>query len=130
MVKVDINPARPFEQVGLATMNSGENKLLCGVIDVPNGYAYFGTYNTPARIIKVALGTGSADPVRLGSTLLSTGEDNLRCAVIDPAHGYAYFGTGTSPAKIIKVALGTGAALPTPVGTLILNTGENQLRPP
>ena len=127
VVKVDINPARPFEQVGLATMNSGENKLLCGVIDVPNGYAYFGTYNTPARIIKVALGTGSADPVRLGSTLLSTGEDNLRCAVIDPAHGYAYFGTGTSPAKIIKVALGTGAALPTPVGTLILNTGENQL---
>ena len=127
VVKVDINPARAFDQVGLAELNSGENRLLCGVIDVPNGYAYFGTYSTPGSIIKIALGAGNADPTRLGSTPFEAGENNLRCAVIDPTRGYAYFGTGTSPAKVVKVALGTGAALPTPVGTLTLHTGENQL---
>ncbi|MBP7869823.1 MAG: hypothetical protein KA031_03935 [Candidatus Hydrogenedentes bacterium] len=128
VLKVDVNPARTFEEAGPPlTCFAGEDRFLCAVIDQNHGYAYFGTYTTPGRIVKVALGTAGSGPARIGAVTLNAGEDNLRCAVIDPDRGFAYFGTDTSPGKIIRVALGEGAALPARVDALTLDSGENRL---
>ncbi len=98
------------------------------VIDAANGYAYIGTWATPARVLKVALGAGSDPPMEIGAVTLNTGENNLGCAAIDPASGYGYFGASTSPGKVVKVALGTGSNLPVETGSVTLNTGENTPR--
>jgi len=107
--------------------------LETAVIDVANGYAYFGTYTVPGTIVKVALGVGGAAPTRVASLMLNEGEDYLSSSVIDTANGYAYFGTGmASPVgvtgQVVKIALGAGDDPPTRVGALTLNVGENNLR--
>jgi hypothetical protein len=101
------------------------------VLDVGNGYGYFGTYDVglvPAKVFKIALGAGAAPPTLVGSVTLSAGppaERELSCAVIDPASGYAYFGTDhTYAAKIFKIKLGAGNALPTEAGVLQLQSGS------
>ena len=106
------------------------------VLDVGNGYGYFGTYDVslvPAKVFKIALGAGPAPPTLLGSVTLSAGppaERELSCAVIDPVSGYAYFGTDhTYAAKIFKIKLGAGNALPTETGLLQLQSGT-QPNPP
>lgn len=104
-----------------------EASIESAVIDTTAGYAYFGTFTTPGQIVKVALGTGSNPPTRVGAVTLNPGENLVRTAVIDTANGHAYFGTFTSPGRVVKVALGTGSNLPTRVGSLTLATGENQL---
>jgi hypothetical protein len=106
------------------------------VLDVGNGYGYFGTYDVslvPAKVFKVSLGAGAAAPTLIGSVTLSAGppaERELSTAVIDPASGYAFFGTDhTYGAKIFKIRLGAGNALPTEAGLVQLQSGT-QPNPP
>lgn len=98
------------------------------VIDPENGFAYFGTANSPGRVVKIALGAGNAVPSVAGTLTLNDGEDTLRSAVIDPEGGHAYFGTGTVPGRVIKVGLGTGATTPLRRGAITLAAGENAPR--
>jgi len=106
------------------------------VLDVGNGYGYFGTYDVslvPAKVFKVSLGAGAAAPTLVGSVTLSAGppaDRELSTAVIDPAGGYAFFGTDhTYGAKIFKIRLGAGNALPTEAGLVQLLSGT-QANPP
>lgn len=85
----------------------GEISAAVGVIDVANGYAYFGTATGPGIVVKVAL-NGNAAPFRVSALTLNSGEDFLNGAVIDTVHGYAYFGTFTAPGRVV-------AFLPYPV---------------
>ncbi len=95
-----------------------------GVIDATNGYAYFGTFSYPGRVVKVNLDTGET----VGAVSLNYGEDVLTSAVIDASAGYAYFGTYyPNPGRVIKVALGAGDTPPTRVGAITLNAGEYPL---
>ncbi|MCU0293900.1 MAG: hypothetical protein MUF10_18265, partial [Thermoanaerobaculaceae bacterium] len=98
------------------------------VIDVASGHAYFGTTTDPGRVVKVALGSGSAPPTVVGDLELAPGENRLWSAVIDAAAGYAYFGTSTSPGQVVKVALGSGSNPPSRVGSVTLESGEDDLR--
>jgi hypothetical protein len=106
-------------RVGALTLNTGENSLYTGVLDVGNGYAYFGTSTSPGIVVRVRL----SDFTRVGALTLNTGENSLYTSVIDAANGYAYFGTYTSPGRVVKIRLSDF----TRVGALTLNTGENYL---
>ena len=120
--------ANPPTRVGAVTLNTGEDAVSAAVIDEGAGYAYFGTYTSPARVVKVALGAGANPPTRVGALTLNTGEDYVAgAAVIDTTPGYAYFGTYTSPGRVVKVALGAGANPPTRIGAVTLNPGEDDL---
>ncbi|MFH1021960.1 MAG: choice-of-anchor Q domain-containing protein [Planctomycetota bacterium] len=95
----------------------GECLLRGAVIDMANGYAYFGTYTTPAYVVKIDLVTFT----RVGVITLNSGESWVSSGVIDPVNGKAYFGTGGSPGVIVKVDLATF----TRVGAITLNAGED-----
>lgn len=98
--------ASAYSRVGALTLNPGENNLFsAGVIDSAHGFAYFGTEDSPAKIVKIRL----SDFTRVGALTLNPGENILFPAVIDPTAGYAYFGTDTSPAIIVKVQIDTTA---------------------
>lgn len=105
--------------VGTAFAEHPEQILRCSVIDAEAGYAYFGTYTAPGRVIKVALGSGDNAPTRIGEVTLTPDENKLRCAVIDPENGYAYFGTEDTfkGSAIVKVALGEGDDPPRRIGS-------------
>jgi len=106
-------------RVGALTFNTGENELNSAVIDAAGGFAYFGTFTSPGRVIKVRL----SDFTRVGVLTLNPGEDNIGSAVIDASGGFVYFGTMTWPGIVVKVRLSDF----TRVGALTLNTWENDL---
>ena len=117
-----------MRQLDPATQNFGASNLLgCAVVDVDNGYAYFGTMTTPGRVLKVAFGDGTTPPSLVGSLTLGGGEGMLSHAMIDTVHGYAYFVVLTDPIRIVKVALGSGGAPPTRVGVVSLAAGESHI---
>ncbi|MCX7018959.1 MAG: hypothetical protein WCK47_05660 [bacterium] len=105
-----------------------EELIYCGVVDAGRGYAYLGTFTTPGRVVKVALGYGAQIPKRVAAITLEKDEDYLISAVIDTARGYACFGTGTSPGRVVKMALGAGDAPPARVGAVMLDAGEDMPR--
>lgn len=72
-----------------------------GAIDSINGYAYFGTYESPAKIIKVDLEINNIEDI----VILEEGEEFLTTALIDQIRGYIYFGTNTNQGKVIRVDL-------------------------
>ena len=115
-------------------LKQAEEKLSSAVVDHSARYMYFGTQTRPGQIIKVAMGSISEPPSRVGFLELQkgagilSGEDNLDCAVIDPAAGYAYFGTDTSPGNVVKIALGNGNEPPRRIGSLVLQENENKLK--
>ena len=45
-----------FSHVDTITLDAGENELRSGFIDAQNGYVYFGTISSPAKIVQVGLG--------------------------------------------------------------------------
>ncbi|MEM2991484.1 MAG: ABC transporter permease, partial [Halobacteria archaeon] len=90
------------------------------VIDTVHGYAYFGTDNSPGKIIKVRL----SDFTIVGVLTAAPGEDYFESAVIDPARGYAYFGTMNSPAKVVRINLADFSY----AGSITLTGGESSLR--
>ncbi len=101
--------------------------LVSAVIDIANGYAFFGTDESPGTVVKIALGAGANPPSRVGTLTLNADEAYLYSAVIDAANGYAYFGTSTSPGRVVKVALGAGSTAPVRVGAVTLDAGEDVL---
>jgi hypothetical protein len=115
-----------LERIGsVSTALNSESLLFSGVMDLANNHAYFGTYSTPGRVIKVDLGSGVEPPTRLGALKLNDGENLLIAGLLDTANRHAYFSTTTAPGKIVKVALGEGDDLPTRLGALTLETGED-----
>lgn len=110
-----------FTENNVLALPAGEiNLAQNAVIDVANGFAYFGTYFAhPEKIIKVQL----SDLTEVGTlTFNSTGEKWISSGVIDTTNGFAYFGTDTDPAIIIKVRLSDFSE----VGALTLESGENE----
>jgi hypothetical protein len=89
-----------FARVGAFKLNQFNN-IGCGVMDPAKGFAYFGSYEKPASIIKVRL----EDHSIVGRISLAKGADYLQSAVIDRSKGYAYFGSHSTPAHIVKVRL-------------------------
>ncbi len=126
-VRLEDGDTTPTRIGRLDLIANQEEMLYCAVIDPDNGYAYFGTYTSPGRVVKVNLGSGASLPTRVGAVVLDPGEDNLASAVIDPAQGYAYFGTFTSPGRVVRVALGAGSNPPSRVDAMTLPTGEDFL---
>ncbi|MBI3088306.1 MAG: filamentous hemagglutinin N-terminal domain-containing protein [Candidatus Omnitrophica bacterium] len=114
-----------FTRVGALTLNAGpppstaENILSSAVIDTTNGFAYFGTGQSPGKVVKINLATFT----RVGALTLNAGENGLTSAVIDPGAGFAYFGTYTSPGIVVKVRLSDF----TRNAALTLNAGEDSL---
>jgi len=106
-------------RVGAITLNPGEDYLRSAVIDTAHGYAYFGTWTSPGKVVEVKLSTFTRGP----ALTLNPGEDGLTSAVIDTVNGYAYFGTATFPGKVVEVKLSTFTRGP----ALTLNPGENVL---
>lgn len=118
-------PNGGMREIGTATGLPAEGAVESAVIDPANGYAYFGTGDSPGVVIKVALNSGINPPTQVGAVQLNTGENDLTSAVIDPANGYAYFGTFTTPVGfVVKVALGSGTNPPERVAALPLLSGE------
>jgi Divergent InlB B-repeat domain len=109
----------PPTRVGAVTFNSGENNGVSGSsgIDLANGFAYFGTFNDPSKVVKVDLGVGTNPPTRVGAVALNSGENSIRSGMIDPANGYAYFFTGTNPAVVVKVSIAPKAQFRLEYGT-------------
>jgi len=115
-------------RVGAGVMESSDGSIMSGVIDTANGYGYFGTDNAyPGVVIKVALGTGSSPPYRVGAVTLATNDESqLYSAAIDVVNGYAYFAVLNNPTIVIKVALGSGSSPPVEVGAVTLEHGEGR----
>lgn len=135
VVKVALGSGdNPPSRIGRISLAPKEYNLNIGLIDIKNGFAYFGSHGYIINgsegygLAKVALGTSNLPPTRLGSLFLAAGEDSVSCGVIDAVNGYAYFGTDTYPGKVVKVALGNGCTYPTRVGTLTLSSGEGYLQ--
>lgn len=127
ILKVSVMPwDEPMVRREAILLAPGENNVSCGVYDPITQCALFGTDTTPARIVKVSMGSGDKG-VRIGAITLLTGENRLRCAAIDPSGEYAWFGTLTTPGRVIKVRIGEATAPPERLGAVTLNTGENNL---
>jgi hypothetical protein len=110
-----------FVSGGLERVDSvrfGASDAGAGAAVTDGTFGYFGTGESPAKVIKVDLNSMAV----VGSLTLNSGENSVRSAVIDGTH--AYFGTNTSPGRVVKVALSTL----TRVGAVTLGSGENELR--
>ena len=137
VIKIGLTPGQdPPSRAGAVPLDANAlHNIGSAVIDVPAGYAYFGTYDVaadrlPAKVYKVALGDGAAPPRKVGEVALGPADRELSTAVIDPEHGYAYFGSDhTYPAKVFQIALGPGSAPPVLAGVLQLE-GGTQPNPP
>ncbi|HSK23739.1 MAG TPA: PxKF domain-containing protein [Egicoccus sp.] len=71
------------------------------VIDPAGEFAYFGTNDWDARVVKVDLATLT----HVGSIEFEPGESRLFASVIDPEGRYAYFGTNAEPGYIVRIDL-------------------------
>jgi hypothetical protein len=98
IVKVRLSDFTRVGNLQLPAFPNGTNPT-CGVIDMANGYAYFGLFESH-NIIKVRL-----SDFTVADTLIPTtgGVQQLRSAVIDTVNGYAYF--GDTVGKIVKLRL-------------------------
>lgn len=112
-------PNGGVRRLGGLSLN-GDIGLRCAVLDAAGGYAYFGSGNDPASVVKVRL----SDFVHVGTLTLNSGESELWSAVLDTSAGYAYFGTSTWPGIVVKVRLSDF----TRVDSLTLNSGEGGLQ--
>ncbi len=112
-----------FTEAGAITLDSGEDSLRTGVIDPAGGFAYFGTftgsYQTPARVVKVDINPSNTFARVSGITLEYL--PFISAAAADLTNGYAYFVADTSPGKIIKMDLRNGSR----VATLTLDAGDD-----
>ncbi len=105
------------------TLQQGREWFTSSVIDLANGFVYFGTN---AQGSGTGSATGAITRIRTsnftdaGTLLLNPGEGPL-CASIKDNNGFAYFSTGAFPAQIIKVRLSDF----TRVAAITLSTGED-----
>lgn len=76
----------------------GEQEIMSGVIDVQNGFSYWGDYGT--YVVKVRLSDFTkVDRISLAGTPWE--------AAIDVPHKFAYFATGSNPSTLVKIDLTT-----------------------
>lgn len=108
---------------GSLTLVTGENALHSAVIAPDGKYAYFGTFTSPARIVKIDL--SGSHPVRSQAIELDPGENLAYSAVMEQDGSRAHFGLLTSPGRVVTVDL-TGS-LPVRDGALTLEPGEDSL---
>src|SRR5260370_12486956 len=94
--------AAGFARSGSLTLNPGESRPV-GVIDPAGGFAYFGTDDSPGKIVKVRL----SDFTRVDTLTLNSGENDIASALIDTSAGFLYIGllSFSVPNKIVKVRL-------------------------
>jgi len=92
-----------FTVVGTLNLNQDENELYSSVVDVTNGFAYFGgglsdDYGNAitVKIVKIRL----SDLTRVSALTLNPGESRVRSGIIDTANGFAYFATSGSIVRI------------------------------
>jgi hypothetical protein len=104
---VKISPGHgddPPERIDAIVLDESERRLFSVVFDSIHGYAYYGTYTTPGRIIKVA-----ANPdmplERIDSLILDNEHSLITAACIDLDNAFAYFFTDTDPIRVVKIAL-------------------------
>ncbi len=91
--------------------------LPCAVIDIVNGFAYFGTEDAPdSKIHRIKLSDLTV------TTLTPPGGRTFDCAVIDTVNGFAYFGTSTLAGSVFKIKLSDFSYVAT------LNTTANRLK--
>jgi hypothetical protein len=114
------NAANVIERIDALTLGTDQDNVRSAVVDTANGFAYFGTFTVPGRVVKVDLSTFQA----VDEIVLEENENDLRSAVIDTASGHAYFGTSTNPGRVVKIDLDTF----TRVGAITLNDGESHLQ--
>src|SRR5690606_17059406 len=86
-------PNHGMTRTGAEVLQLGDVSPRGIVMDAANGYAYMGTASIPARVVKVALGSGTSTPTRVNSLDLPDEDGGINCAAIDTANGYAYFAT-------------------------------------
>lgn len=101
------------------TLPAGLDYLSAAVIDVQNGFAYFGSSTTTGAVAKIQLSNFTL----AGTLTFNSGEGAVASVVIDTTNQLAFFGTHDSPGKIVKVKL-PGL---TRMGALTLQTGQNDL---
>ncbi|MEK9156402.1 MAG: hypothetical protein AAB360_03865, partial [Patescibacteria group bacterium] len=81
--------------------NGAGNNIRTAVADTTNHFIYYGTYESPARIIKV---NGTNNQIVSVLTLDSTDEYAIDSA-INITNGYAYFGMYGGTGKVVKIQL-------------------------
>ena len=86
-------------QLGIIVFETGENYIQPAVIDPLNGYAYFGCYTTPGRVVKVRLSDFSV----VETISFFAGAVGVVSSVIDAAKGLSYWGCATTPGRVVKV---------------------------
>ena len=111
--------------VGNTSLGAGYNYPYIDVIDPANGFAYYATQSNPAKIIKVALGTGTTLPSIVTSITLNSGEGDVESAGVDLTNHYAYFIAAYNyPSTVVKVDIDPSHTFQR-VGALTFNTNEN-----
>ncbi len=100
IIKIDLTT---FTRVDTLILSSGED-VNCGVIDVANQFAYFGT-RVSHKVIKIDLSTFTITATK-NIDFGSTEPDSwIMSAIIDTVNQFAYFGSEGAPGKIVKINL-------------------------
>lgn len=99
LLKVDLASFEQVDSVELVADQQVGPALAAVAVDPAGTAAYVATYTSPAKVLKVDLGTFTL----VGTLTLGTGDEYLRTAVIDPAGAYAYFGALFN--RVIRVDL-------------------------
>ncbi len=83
------------------------SRITSAVIDGAGKYAYFGTYTSPAKVLKVDLDNFQiTDTLILDEETTGTNDiENLNTAIINSNANNAYFSTATTPSKVVKIDL-------------------------
>lgn len=99
VVKVNLTT---FTRDSALTLNTDENMLVCGAVYASK--AYFGTYTTPGRLVKIDLASFTEENPSLR---FRNGENDVRTSVVSTDGRYGYFGTYDSVGIVVKVYLPT-----------------------
>ncbi len=90
-----------LREVGSLTLKQGEAEMRSAVIDISNGFAYFGLGLGHPGVVRIDL----ANFTEAGTVFVFTDaypNNVLLSVVIDSHHGYAYFGSGGGrPAGVV-----------------------------
>ncbi len=116
VVRVDLTTMRAVQTLNFPS----EIQNLIPAVDGNDGHAYYGTFDRPARIIKVRL-----SDLSIQNTLtLSADYERLITSAIDKENGYAYFGADSFPSRVVKIRLSDFSE----VNNLTFPVNENYLR--
>ncbi|MBI1292035.1 hypothetical protein GC173_12455 [bacterium] len=126
IVKVSLGATRTdFPQRVAATyLDPGDSELRCAAFDTINGYAYFATATSPARLLKIDPGAGSSAPAKVASLDISGTISSAQEMLFDATNGYLYI--SSEGGVIGKYQVTAGSAAPVFVGSV--STGRQYTR--